>query len=508
MISTHLTANLLGRAEEDFSFKKQNVDNLIDEIILADNQKYMYDRGILALETEVFDQIKVVNNTFDDVSDAYNARITSDCKSDLFWRVTDFSMGTGQAGNNEFTLECTKLNSGGYELLDSDIAGNVNSGIGSTVAYVNPSGIVSYYPVNESYGNQLIDDNYLTENVNFYNDPSFGFDTRNKYGLKIYSEPYDKDIGNTLAGEFIGTCLVGSSEVVVMQEVGVGLTFGIGQILTCDKTGVIQTTPVTKIVGISTKIQDLRIIPGITTALGTVNILTLSNVVGASVSAPDDADGNFVEFSVLDDPPEFVDGGRKRYDISFDQDPFVPQTISIAKKNTLGTGVSVYLDNSGYSRNAQSWDANLKILAVSDGGLEEPNVGAGKVLYKDGFDDAPILFGGARAAEGDTRVISVASTDFGSHVLYESLNSCSTEVNNAITDALGISSTAETALIGNNSDNVELLQASQALRLQRNQIQLGIHGMRKVLSTLNEELDVLRSLQRKIKEKKVSDVVK
>ena len=30
MISTHLTANLLGRAEEDFSFKKQNVDNLID----------------------------------------------------------------------------------------------------------------------------------------------------------------------------------------------------------------------------------------------------------------------------------------------------------------------------------------------------------------------------------------------------------------------------------------------------------------------------------------------
>ena len=31
--------------------------------------------------------------------------------------------------------------------------------------------------------------------------------------------------------------------------------------------------------------------------------------------------------------------------------------------------------------------------------------------------------------------------------------------------------------------------------------------MRKVLSTLNEELDVLRSLQRKLKEKKVSDIV-
>ena len=76
-------------------------------------------------------------------------------------------------------------------------------GIGSTVAFVGSTGIVTYYPVNKSYGNELVDEEYLTENVNFINDHKFGFSTKNKFGLKIYSEPFDKDIGDTLVSEFI-----------------------------------------------------------------------------------------------------------------------------------------------------------------------------------------------------------------------------------------------------------------------------------------------------------------
>ena len=44
-------------------------------------------------------------------------------------------------------------------------------------------------------------------------------------------------------------------------------------------------------------------------------------------------------------------------------------------------------------------------------------------------------------------------------------------------------------------DNNLLLESVQALRGQRNQLQLGIHGIRKVLGTLNEEADKLESLQ-------------
>ena len=64
-----------------------------------------------------------------------------------------------------------------------------------------------------------------------------------------------------------------------------------------------------------------------------------------------------------------------------------------------------------------------------------------------------------------------------------------------LTDAIAALDAAETELNGKNSDNLILLEASNALRLERNQIQLGIHGMRKVLYNLNEELDRFKSLQ-------------
>ena len=92
--------------------------------------------------------------------------------------------------------------------------------------------------------------------------------------------------------------------------------------------------------------------------------------------------------------------------------------------------------------------------------------------------------------------------------LYESLSSCSTDLEDAITDAIAALDAAETELNGKNSDNLILLEASNALRLERNQIQLGIHGMRKVLYNLNEELDRYKSVQKKLKKKNVSDIVK
>jgi hypothetical protein len=511
MVSTHLTADLVGRLEEDFKFKKKNVNHMIDELILADEQKYLYDRGIIALETEVLNQIEVVNKTFDEVVAAYNARIEGDCKSDLFWRVTDVSIGTGSGGNDVVTLECTRLNGSGYEVLNSPITSSV--GIGSTVAFVGSTGIVTYYPVNKSYGDELVDENYLTENVNFINDHKFGFSTKNRFGLKLYSEPYDKDIGDTLVSEFIGICTAGFSEVISMEDIGIGNTFGAGQLITCDIPGVIFNA--TKITGVTTAIFDLRKlrIPGISTSSTTVSIIAIDTPCGAGVSAPNDADGNYVDFRILNDPPDAnFDDGRKRYDLPFDQDPFTPQTISIANTSTIGTGVSVYLDNSGHPSNAQSWDANMKGFPVDVGGLIQPLVGAGKVIYRAGFDHAPIDILGNRVQEGDARQVELSAgaggTDFSSiTTLYEALSSCSTDLEDGITDAKAAADAAESELNGKNSENLELLEASRALRVERNQIQLGINGMRRVLSNLNEELDRYKFLQRKLKKKNVSDVV-
>ena len=485
-----LSTELVKRAQEDIDFKVMNIEKLQDQIVEFDDQKSLYDEGIVRLELELLNRLDVVNKSFDAVSEAYDAAIASDCKSDLFWRIVDFTSGLE---DDEYTLECTRLNPGGYSLTDTNI--DSNAGIGSTVAYLGVTGIVTYYPVSQTYGNEI-------EEVNdFVNNPYFGFDRRNTYGLKIYSEPFDKDIGNTLVGEFIGTCSIGSTEVTVMQSVGAGLTFGIGQIIvSAGKTAIFPNNA--KIVGVGTTTKDIRSIPstGIGSTGVVVNILSMDTVCGAPASAPE-SDGSFVEFRVLDDPIAFRFGGRKRYDIPFEQDPFTPQTISIANTSTLGTGVSVYIDNSGALNNPQSWDPSLKILSVEDGGAVEPEVGAGQKFYRIGFGHAPVD-GLTRASEGDR----ITVTDLTGN--YTSLSNCSSDIENQITNALGISSTRETALTAQNSDNVILADSIQALRRERNRIQLGIHGTRKILGTINEEMDELESLQVLINNNTVSDVVK
>ena len=96
MISTHLTADLIGRLEDDFKFKKRKYKTFTDELILADGEKLLYDRGIFALETsKVLKQIEVVNKKIEKVVKAYKARIEDDCKSDLFWRVAEVDLGAG-----------------------------------------------------------------------------------------------------------------------------------------------------------------------------------------------------------------------------------------------------------------------------------------------------------------------------------------------------------------------------------------------------------------------------
>ena len=487
-----LSTELIKRAQEDIDFKQANIDKLQDQIVELDDQKSLYDQGIFSLEEELLNRLDEVNQSFNLIADAHQDRIVSGCKTDMFWRIIDRQPNTPV---DFFELECTKLNPGGYSLTGTNI--DSAAGIGSTVAYVGATGVVTFYPASITYGNDIPEVN------DFVDDPYFGFDRRNLYGLKYYSEPYDKDIGNTLVGEFIGTCNLGSNEITVMQPVGAGLTFGVGQIIvSVGKTAILPVNA--NITGVSTAMKDIRIIPstGIGSTGVVVNVLTIDTVCGAPASAPE-SNGSFVEFRVLDDPIAFRGGGRKRYDIPFNQDPFTPQTISIANTSTLGTGVSVYIDNSGIPVTFASWNAALKFLPLDAGGQVEPEVGAGQAFFKQGFGHAP-MDGGSRAEEGDTISVRVNALTSG---IYQQLSACSTEVEDNITEKIGISSTLETALTAQDGDNQLLLGSTQALRDERNSIQLGIHGIRKVLGELNREYDKLEILKEYIGITTVSDVV-
>ena len=100
-----LSTELIKRANEDIEFKQMNIDKLQGEIVELDDQKSLYDQGILNLETELLNRLNIVNKSFEDVATAYQNRIdVDDCRSDLFWRITDRISSTPV---DFFELECT-----------------------------------------------------------------------------------------------------------------------------------------------------------------------------------------------------------------------------------------------------------------------------------------------------------------------------------------------------------------------------------------------------------------
>jgi|TARA_R100000030_G_scaffold30025_1_gene22099 Arc/MetJ family transcription regulator len=483
-----LSTELRNQANEDIVFTTENLKHLQNKIVELDGvDKALYDQGIVKLELDVLADLENVNRGFADVKDAYDDRIVSGCRTDMFWRLVGIDSMSDPINYN---LECTRLNSGGYSLTTSSIAyqedGDEPIGLGASVGYVGATGIVTYYPANANYEGDPA--------PGIVDDPYFGFDRRNRYGLKYYIEPYGVDIGDTVVGKFIGTCSAGSQTVTVMQPVGIGLTFEVGQLVSVAKTSVFTATR--EITGLTTVADfDLRAIPGIGTTAGTVNLLTLNLAVGDDASAPE-VDGSFVEFTLLDDPDEFQDQGRRAYEIEFTKNPFVPQTIAIATTETVGVGVSVFLTQTGDLPNERSWNSNLEPL-----GTPEPKVSAGQEFYRVGFAHAP-MSGGSRATEGT--VISVDDITLG---IYQKLDDCSTAVEDAITDALGISSTRETALISQEADTLLKLDASQALRDERNDVSIQIFGIRKIIGEENDKVDKLERLKVFLDNSTITDVV-
>ena len=67
------STNLQKRAQEDIDFKLQNIESLQTTILELDDQKLLYDQGIVKIEKQALEDLNVVNRAFDDVSNAVDA---------------------------------------------------------------------------------------------------------------------------------------------------------------------------------------------------------------------------------------------------------------------------------------------------------------------------------------------------------------------------------------------------------------------------------------------------
>ena len=488
-----LASKLFSQAGEDLQQALESIDDLQSRVVIIDNDKLPYDQAIAKLDKDLLDQCNEVNVSFNNVETAYNDRIVGVCKTDMFWRVTAINETPTPS---QYSLVCTKLNAGGYPALTK---GGV-VGLGSTVAFLESNGGITTYPCN-----------FRQEQIDGRHEASyFGFDPRNYYGLKYYNEPYSDDIGDTLVGGFIGTITQGQSTLTVMNPVGAGLSelLSIGQIIQATNLNVFSG--ITKITGITTGLVDLRDIEslvGIAETLSKVNILTVDSSALRSVKAPLD-DGDYGNFDVLDDPANFANSGREKYSLPKEADPFIPQTVGIMQTANIGAGVSIALDNSGHPTAAVPWNPTLNGYSIEPSGvpiIRPPKVGSGRCFWKEGFTAYPVLSGGARAAEDDTRTID-------SNVLggaYSNLSSCSAALETAVTDAVGVSSTKETTLIGSNlTNNPSLAEGVNALREERNEdYSLPIYGMRVGIGAQNEIVDRLQTLQQHLDDLTIRNVI-
>ena len=506
-----LSSKLFAQAGEDLQTALESVSDLQDRVIIYDNDKLSYDQAIYKLDEDLLDQCNVVNVAFNDVETAYNNRIAGICRTDMFWRITNISQGTGD-DDDTYSVTCTKMTAGGYAKLSNfwyppdDGDGGGTEYFGNTLIVLRPDGTKQIFPINNQNERSL--------GVGY----TFGFEPRNYYGVKYYNEPYSDDIGDTFVGGFIGTITQGESTLTAMQPVGLGLSesLKIGQIIQPKDIDVFSGTA--KITGITTGQTDLRVIVpsyvGIGTTLSWVNIITVDTVALRSVQAPLE-DGSYGSFDVLDDPDNFADSGRQKYSLTKDLDPFLPQTVGIMQTSTIGTGVSVALDNSGYPTAAMSWDPNLEGYIVEydaygralAGPVEPPKVGSGVCYWKAGFTDFPKTSGGAKAAEGTSRTVDAS----GIGNLYEPITqgaSC-TALDTAVTDAIGISSTKETTLRGvNDTSNPTLVEGVNAMRGERNEhYSLPIWGFRVGIGAENETVDRLQSLQQHLDKLTIRNVI-
>ena len=472
---------------EKIKQKEASLDAIADEIVVTDTKKEDYDGAISTVDTRLVNQINEVNQTLADVQTAYQDRINVGCRTDMFWALTGITTspaGVGTGVDSHYHLLCTKLSLAGYAATTTAGAGTTN------VVYPTDGNFAWINPKDTSLAAGIVTMSQYTK---------YGYIIDNLHGIKYYNSPGTIDIGDTTVGQFIGT--VGTSSTVLsimspysdLNRENISDSFSIGDIITSSKSSVFGGLSDT-IVGFGSAIASFS---GISTTIGigTTTVPTILLKTGAIgfATAPE-SDGKFVTFTVSSDPV-----GIRTYNdyaIPFMSNPFSPETLGIMNGRNIGAGHSLYYNNTGFASSPQSWRPEYAIEGyepeVDD--YVEPDVGAGSIYYKEGFDVRPVLFGGTWAEEGDMTVMTNSLFTWSIYEDCTDTYTCAAE-ETALTAAIGVRDTKEAEFASGIGTFNTALDAANALRTEKKKsYDLKIWSLRQAIGYEVDEINRYNSL--------------
>ena len=136
----------------------------LERIVVLDEAKEPYKVGISRVDKILLDTVDDVNDKINDVNRAYQARIDSGCRTDLFWRLisahataTPAAAGAPPRGGStsdgsfvyNYTYKCTRLNPTGYPSLPTPtelqtlggLGGQLSAGRGASRGTTQASGL-------------------------------------------------------------------------------------------------------------------------------------------------------------------------------------------------------------------------------------------------------------------------------------------------------------------------------------------------------------------------------
>ena len=237
-------------------------------------------------------------------------------------------------------------------------------------------------------------------------------------------------------------------------------------------------------------------------------------IAGTSIGMGAGTTANDVTFTLRN-----IQDGRFRYAFLLHEDPIYwpkpsdPQTVGIMQTSNIGIGGRITLDNSGDPKGSQSWDpalegvelpmdpTNYRILTK----VVAPSVGADKSYWKVGFQTAPNNPGSIYNAYEGQDIGYVEPSDFSS--LLVTLSACSSDSNTNISNAIGILTTKEASFTNQDGRNKIMVDATNALRVERNELCMRIWGNRTALGDLNNSITRLESLRGYIEDQTIKDII-